>query len=102
MNENREDQLVQRARATLHSKNPICSRALRRGGLSALSLLGNSNADIRTLSRHTTDDSLRIYLGAGLLDATLAKTQHKLILQIETSASFSVSPFLEDDCQNKM
>ena len=97
LSETAEDEAVSSMRAALHRRHPLDARALRRGGLSVLSLLGNSGAEIRALSRHTTDDSARIYLGAGLLDTQLAATQHRLIKQLEenlraNSENFSVSP----------
>lgn len=59
------------------------SRDLRRASLAFLAMDGESNADLRSVSRHKDDDILRIYLGAGLLDETLRRTQHRLISKLE-------------------
>jgi integrase len=96
-----EDKAVQTTRGAIQRQIGLDTRALRRGGLSVLALLGNATSDLRTLSRHTSDDMTRTYLGAGLLDATLAKTQHRLVTQLENSltdesASYSVSRLAGD------
>ena len=96
-----EDKAVQATRGAIQRKIGLDTRALRRGGLSVLALLGNATSDLRTLSRHTSDDMTRTYLGAGLLDATLAKTRHHLVTQLENSltdesASCSVSRLAGD------
>ena len=78
LNEDAEDEAVVKARNAIHRNLQMDSRSLRRGGLSVLALLGNSTTDLRTLSRHTTDDSFanldakRCLLDADFLRATLA------------------------------
>jgi hypothetical protein len=60
------------------------SRQIRRASLSTLASGGIPLQTIRLLSRHRTDDMLRTYLGAGLLDETTAKHQIEMIAHLQS------------------
>lgn len=61
-------------------------RSLRRGGVTnAAQATGADHSSLRTLTRHPSDETLRIYLGAGLLDTTTAKIQSSLVKANEIS-----------------
>ncbi len=51
-------------------------RAVRRGGLSSMSMAGVSHEIQRTFSQHTTNKRLLTYLGSGRLDGVTITNQH--------------------------
>ena len=88
LNETDEMKLVSRYEEHLKSLEEMSfdMRALRRGGLSSASLLGGFSKDeLRELSRHPSNDTLRLYLAAGILDNESASTQMKIIRTNEES-----------------
>lgn len=87
-----EDCMMMLSETSLHQEMAALNlpkrdlRSLRRGGLVTAALSGQfSPADLRCLSRHKTDDMLRIYLGAGLFDVQTAMTQSRFIWNNEES-----------------
>jgi len=54
-------------------------RGLRRGGSVNASQEAHTNAELRMLTHHTKDASLRVYMAAGRLSATEGRTQMRLI-----------------------
>lgn len=62
-------------------------RSLRRGALSTLSVAGFDFETMKLLSKHTHQDTLEVYLGAGLLDFSIRQKQMKMISTIEQAIS---------------
>lgn len=66
-------------------------RALRRGGLSLMGATGAPNSHLLALSHHKSEEMLRRYLAAGLLDRKLANTQMQLIRHNENAVQRSTT-----------
>lgn len=89
-----ETQAVLALEKTLSRETRIDLRAPRRGALTFLAAAGVEMADTRLLSRHTSDQTTRIYLAAGVFDTAAALKMHKMISLLEqcTDMTFSATP----------
>lgn len=87
-----EDHLMLHYEQMIKCSLPEDIRALRRGGLTAATVLGQLEpTQTCLLSRHPDVNTLRIYLGAGLLDAAAAKVHHRAISMNEQALTVSTS-----------
>lgn len=61
-------------------------RALRRGGLSTMSLAGVPEATLLTFSRHADRETLQTYLGNGILNGQQRVNQHKALQALQATS----------------